>query len=569
MAAVLSDTNRLARQPRRSAAPGSTRARAFRQARRHSALVRLLRLVLPLAAVATLGLYVVGAPLTFSIGDGKLGLDGLSINPENLTMSRPVYEGFTDNDGRYVVKAESATQRLDKPDLVGLERVSAKLTEADGGSAELVAASGQIDTKKETMQLGGGIVVTSSDGLKATLKTALLNLKTKRIISREPVKVEMPNGTVASRQLDIFTEEKRVLFKSKVVTNLVPPAKQAAAGSERKATGFASAAAFGDGPINIQSESLDIRDAEKTALFSGNVRGRQAGTQFTAPTMRVTYTGDSGLDPSAAAAGTGTEISKIESKGGVVITTDDGRIAKSDWSIYDRLAQTVTLGGTVSLADGDNRIEGNELLVDLEKSISTFKPGGRVKGVIGGGKADAKAKPRKKVKPKSGGGTALGGLTNLSADDSGPTEIEANSLEVHDTQGLAIFRGDVIANRGGQQIKAERLDVSYASTGGNVAPAGQDNIRSITATGNVVVSAPDDRVVTGDKLVYDAKSGLITVAGNVTTSQGKNVIKGDKLVINLETGESSFDTVTDEAAKGVKKRIKMLINPSDVSRTTN
>jgi lipopolysaccharide export system protein LptA len=76
-------------------------------------------------------------------------------------------------------------------------------------------------------------------------------------------------------------------------------------------------------------------------------------------------------------------------------------------------------------------------------------------------------------------------------------------------------------------------------------------------------------VVTGDKLVYDAKGQLITITGNVTTSQGKNVIKGEKLVINLETGESAFDADTSNVVPGAKKRIKMLINPDDVPRPAN
>ncbi len=546
--------------------------RAFSKARRHSHWVRLLRLLMPLGAVAALGLYFVGGPMSLSIGDGNLNIDGITVNTENLTMSNPVYEGFTDDNGKYVVKAVSATQQLDKPDLVGLKTVTAKLTEADGGTAEMAATTGEIDTKKEILQLGGGIDVKSSDGLKAKLKTAILYLKQKRIFSKEPVAVEMPNGTVKSRQLEIFTEEKRILFKTNVVTNLVPP-KKTEPEAPKASTGFASAAAFGDGPILINSDLLDIRDTEKTALFSGNVRGRQAGSTFTAPTMHVTYSGNSGLGGESSDTATGTEISKIESKGGVVILTDDKRSAKSEWSLYDRLAQTVTLGGGVLLVAESNRIEGEKLIVDLEKSISTFPAGARVKGVFGAAQAAGKGKKTKKPKKKSGSGQgAIGDITSFTAGEGGPTKIESNSLEVHDAKGLAYFRGNVVANRGGQQIKAEALDVSYVSGETAELPEGQDNIRSITATGNVVVSAPDDQVVTGDKLVYDAKKQIITITGNVTTSQGKNVIKGDKLVVNLETGESAFDTAPDTVAEGVqqvKKRVKMLIDPNEVPRTAN
>lgn len=569
MATVTSDFDVPRTQSRRKAGPDRARMRAFQKARRHSHWVRLLRLLMPLGAVAALGLYALGGPMSLSIGDGKLGFEGIKIDPKNLTMSNPVYEGFTDDNGTYVVKAVSATQQLDKPDLVGLKTVTAKLSEADGGTAEMAAATGEIDTKKEVLQLAGGIDVKSSDGLKAKLKTAMLYLKQKRILSQEPVAVEMPNGTVKSRQLEIFTEEKRILFKTNVVTNLVPP-KKAEAGKAKASSGFASAAAFGDGPILINSDLLDVRDTEKTALFSGNVRGRQAGSTFTAPTMHVTYSGNSGLGGESAGAATGTEISMIESKGGVVIVTDDKRSAKSEWSLYDRLGQTITLGGGVLLVSEGNRIEGEKLVVDLEKSISRFPAGSRVRGQFGTAQEAGKAKKQKKKPAQQQG--AIGDITSFTTGEGGPTKIESNSLEVHDAKGLAYFRGNVIASRGGQQIKAEALDVSYVSGEAAKLPEGQDNIRSIIATGNVVVSAPDDQVVTGDKLVYDAKSQIITITGNVTTSQGKNVIKGDKLVVNLETGESAFDTAPDTVAEGVqqvKKRVKMLIDPDEVPRTTN
>lgn len=560
-------------------APDRRRARAFAEARRHSAIVRILRLLLPVIALASLGLYVLGGPISLTIGDGTLSIEELSVKAKNLQMSNPVYEGFTDDNGRYIVKAVSATQQLTKPDLVKLQTVNAKLTQADGRTAEMTAKTGEIDTKKEILKLGGGIAIASSDGMKAKLASATLKLKTKKITSTEPVEVEMPNGTVRSRALDIDTETKRILFKTQVVTHLVPPPPKAetAKAASAKPAGFAAAAGFGEGPIDITSDLLDIRDTEKIALFSGRVVANQNGTTFASPTMTVSYTGDTALGdtPKAATdtakpANTATEISKIESKGGVVITTADGRNASGEWSVYDRIAGTVQLGGGVTLTDAANELTGDLLVVDLAKGISRFPPGGRVKGRMGdaeAGKGKAKGKAaKKKPKPAKAGPTDL---TSFTSDSGGPMNIESDSLEVNDAKGSAIFSGDVVANRGGQQIKAKSLAVSYIASGTGALPEGQDNIRRIVAEGNVVVSAPDDQVVTGDRLDYDAKTSIITVSGNVTTTKGKNVIKGDKLVVNLETGESSFDTDPGDVVQGVQKRIKMLINPDELPQSPN
>lgn len=563
----------------RRSAPDRRRARAFAEARRHSVVVRVLRLLLPVAAVACLGLYLLGGPISLTIGEGTLSIEELSVKAKNLQMSNPVYEGFTDDNGRYIVKAVSATQQMTKPDLVKLQTVSAKLTQTDGRTAEMTAKTGEIDTKKEILKLGGGIAIASSDGMKAKLTSATLKLKTKKISSTEPVEVEMPNGTVRSRALDIDTETKRILFKTKVVTHLAPPPPkgETAKAAPPKPAGFAASAGFGDGPIDITSDLLDIRDTEKIALFSGHVVANQNGTSFASPTMTVSYTGDTALGESPKAtsgtakpASAATEISKIESKGGVVITTADGRSASGEWSIYDRVAGTVQLGGGVTLNDAANELTGDLLVVDLAKGISRFPPGGRVKGrmgdaEVGTAKAQGKA-AKKKPKPEKSGPTDL---TSFTSDSDGPMTIESDSLEVNDAKGSALFSGDVIANRGGQQIKAKSIAVSYVASGTGALPEGQDNIRRIVAEGNVVVSAPDDQVVTGDKLDYDAKTSIITVSGNVTTTKGKNVIKGDKLVVNLETGESSFDTDPGDVVQGAQKRIKMLINPDELPQSPN
>ena len=39
--------------------------------------------------------------------------------------------------------------------------------------------------------------------------------------------------------------------------------------------------------------------------------------------------------------------------------------------------------------------------------------------------------------------------------------------------------------------------------------------------------------------------------------------------INLETGESAFDTNPGEVVQGAQKRIKMLINPDELPKSPN
>ena len=52
----------------------------------------------------------------------------------------------------------------------------------------------------------------------------------------------------------------------------------------------------------------------------------------------------------------------------------------------------------------------------------------------------------------------------------------------------------------------------------------------------------------------------MTVGGNVVLMQGKNVLKGDRLVIDLKTGESRFENKGNTDAGG---RIRALFMPED------
>ena len=53
---------------------------------------------------------------------------------------------------------------------------------------------------------------------------------------------------------------------------------------------------------------------------------------------------------------------------------------------------------------------------------------------------------------------------------------------------------------------------------------------------------------------------MVTVGGNVVLMQGKNVLKGDRLVIDLKTGESRFENKGNTETGG---RIRALFMPED------
>jgi lipopolysaccharide export system protein LptA len=178
--------------------------------------------------------------------------------------------------------------------------------------------------------------------------------------------------------------------------------------------------------------------------------------------------------------------------------------------------------------------------------------------------------------PAAPGPLGLGQGENKDA----PVQIEAGTLEVHDKTKTATFSGNVQVVQGDTTMKCHNLVVFYgqeigiggadgevtATTTANSnlgMPKGAQNIRRIEAHGGVTVLTKDQSA-SGDLGVYDLKTKTITLSGNVVVSQGQNVIHGERVVVDTETGNarvesgSSGPSGTGAAGPG---RVRALIQP--------
>lgn len=148
-----------------------------------------------------------------------------------------------------------------------------------------------------------------------------------------------------------------------------------------KALGQDFAAAFSgfdsgsDAPIQIEADELEVRDPEKTAVYSGNVRVRQGTTVLETPTLRILYSGE------APAAGIpGSRVSRIEAGPGVLVRTDD-QTASGNRAVFDMESDLVTLSGNVVITQGANVVRGERLVVNLTTNKGRIE-GGRVQTLI-------------------------------------------------------------------------------------------------------------------------------------------------------------------------------------------
>ena len=154
------------------------------------------------------------------------------------------------------------------------------------------------------------------------------------------------------------------------------------------------------------------------------------------------------------------------------------------------------------------------------------------------------------------GTSAPNALQGFQQNRGEPVQIEASRLEVRDKEKLATFTGNVKVvqgdttmrcktlvvfyeqqNKDGQQAQAAAAKTMPAAKPG---PGGSSQISKLEASGGVTV-VQKDQTATGDRALFDMKSNTVTLLGNVLVSQGPNVMRGEKLVVDLTTGVSRVD----------------------------
>jgi len=195
----------------------------------------------------------------------------------------------------------------------------------------------------------------------------------------------------------------------------------------------------------------------------------------------------------------------------------------------------------------------------------------------------------------AGGAWAQRAQPQARPDRDQPIEITADRLEVQQDKQQATFSGAVEAVQGELRIKADKLVVHYRQAGSTLRPPGSappaqprsasapapqgaltpapqgaltpapqgaltpapqgamGAISRIEASGNVHLISPSETAA-GQTGVYDVTAGTAVLTGQVTLTRDRNVLKGERLVMNLNTGVSQLDGAATAGAGGGRVR---------------
>ncbi|PPD43391.1 MAG: lipopolysaccharide transport periplasmic protein LptA [Methylocystis sp.] len=137
------------------------------------------------------------------------------------------------------------------------------------------------------------------------------------------------------------------------------------------------------------------------------------------------------------------------------------------------------------------------------------------------------------INPALAKGRSGGILPGATAKD--PLNIDAGKLDFFDQEQKLVYSGSVIVTNGPSTLKATRITIFLEGKGAAGAGTSNDRVRHIDADGPVTLVSKD-QIGTGDRGSYDKGENKVYLTGNVTLTQGENVVKGERLVYDVTSG---------------------------------
>ncbi|MEL6113210.1 MAG: LPS export ABC transporter periplasmic protein LptC [Pseudomonadota bacterium] len=196
------------------------------QAQLRSRNVRILRYVLPGLAVILLVIFFVASQ---NKPEDNTRLEDLALDevmPEAGAMTNPTFAGI-DADGQpYKITAATAIQDRESDKVVNLDRPSATLS--DGSTGTLATANrGQFKSEEKLLSLEDDVTLERViNGRTYVLRSpaAIVSIDGETVTSESGVTGQSDRGKLRADRVEIFNDERRVVFRGNVLMKFEPKA---------------------------------------------------------------------------------------------------------------------------------------------------------------------------------------------------------------------------------------------------------------------------------------------------------------------------------------------------------
>lgn len=183
--------------------------RAARAGGFHTSLVTVLKIALPLLALAmllSLFLFPGEEPFEGGIVFTEADIEALG---EGLRITRPVLTGATRDDDPFRFTAETVVPDAAPPTQAEIERLAGTINFLGGQTFWIEAPVAALDLETQVMEGTERVTVTSSDGYRISADRVVLDLVAGTLEAEGSVDGAGPMGTIAAETLSIVPAEGR------------------------------------------------------------------------------------------------------------------------------------------------------------------------------------------------------------------------------------------------------------------------------------------------------------------------------------------------------------------------
>jgi lipopolysaccharide export system protein LptA len=162
---------------------------------------------------------------------------------------------------------------------------------------------------------------------------------------------------------------------------------------------------------------------------------------------------------------------------------------------------------------------------------------------IAGGDAWAQGSP---PRPRSGTAAPRPALPSDKAKDddkNAPVIVDADTLESFQKQGLAIFKGNVVARQNNSVQYADKMEVYTDSR--------TDRVERVVSTGNIRIITRDCRMGTAERSEYYDSEQRVVLIGNARVWRDADVVTGERITIFIAEDRSVVEGGKQERVKAI------------------
>jgi lipopolysaccharide export system protein LptA len=144
------------------------------------------------------------------------------------------------------------------------------------------------------------------------------------------------------------------------------------------------------------------------------------------------------------------------------------------------------------------------------------------------------------------------------SENGGPVSYSADNLQYFDGDRRLVLTGNVDIVQNDARLRANQITLyfsrSTAPAGGNGQAAngglGSGDIQRMLAEGDVYYVRPQQSA-RGDRADYETSTDSVTFSGNVVVASEENVIRGETLVLQIGTRQTTIRPQNGQRVRGV------------------